>query len=434
MRITRITVLLLLLITGCSKEKTDAYLLELDKKKLAENINYDKIVFYKFAKIAVRSTAVQNTTMPEYQKFSKQTQSVLHTMKSIDANSKESISMVDALLMYKEYRSVKSFVKETDEDIFPTLADGFNVLYTGQKMPNGLLPNIDKTYFQNVEHAILSMAVLTTRDLGQPFALYECSKTQPELLDDGEIKTLLEFVRGFLFFSNNLYYLSEDGISRNIKWLDKNEDIPLPYTKAFFGWSRLSDEQTHTAFHGMNYLFRGFDRMRMEREIDEERSLEDFEAFLKDMNKLGLQNELVWGIESYLYLKREKPEKAIPALNKLKASPLFSDDEREAIGKTVDYVKERKSDAALKGVYDKTFMAKIATKYMFSILSKIDWEKLMREKGVPHTQEIFAGINKFKQLSNSVSSYTQPDTKEKGKKEITEKGNELLEKAKGFWK
>ncbi|PWS31903.1 short-chain dehydrogenase [Pedobacter paludis] len=429
-----IVFLSVILLSSCSREKTDKVLLELDQKKLEENINYDKIVFYKFAKIAVRSTAVEDTTIADYQKFSKQTQSVLRTMKSVNPNSKESISVIDALLMYKEYRSVKSFVKATDEDLFPPLSNGFIAMYTGSKSNTSIIPEISKAKFQNVEHAVLSMAVLTTRDLGQPFALYECSKTQPELLDDCEIKTLLEFVRGFLFFSNNLYYLSEDGISRNINWLNKNEDIPLPYTKAFFGWGNLSDAQTHTAFHGMNHLFRGLDRLRMERKIDEERSLEDFEDFLKDMDKLGLQNELVWAVESYLYLKKENPEKAIPALTKLKSSPLFSESEREVFEQTVGYVKDRKSDAALKGVYDKAFLGKVASKYMLSILSKVNWEKVMQDQGVPHTKEIFAGINKFKELSNSVSSYTQPSTIDKGKKEITKQGSELLEKAKGFWK
>ena len=421
-----------ILFSACSNEKTDEVLLALDKQKLEENINYDKIIFYKFAKIAVRSNAVLDTNMAEYQKFSSKTQNILATMQQLDTN-KKSISVVEALQLYSDYRKVKNLVKETDEDVFPGLIEGFNVLYGAPKIDLKTVDPKEKVRYQNIEHAILSMAVLTTRDLGQPFALYECSKTQPELLKDSEIKTLLEFVRGFLFFGNNLFYLSEDGLSRNIKWLDKNEKIPLPYTKAFFGWRNLSDEQTHTAFHGMNYLFRGFDRMRMERKIDEERSLEDFDLFVKDMNKLGLQNELVWIVDAYLNLKRENPEKAIPALEKLITSPLFSDNEREAIQKTIDYVKERESDAALKGVYDKAFMAKLVSKYMISVLAKIDWEKVMQENNVPHTKEIFAGINKFKVMSNSVSRYTQPSTIENGKNEITKKGSELLKKAKSVW-
>lgn len=421
-----------ILFSACSNEKTDEVLLALDKQKLEENINYDKIIFYKFAKIAVRSNAVLDTNMAEYQKFSSKTQNILATMHQLDTN-KKSISVVEALQLYSDYRKVKNLVKETDEDVFPGIIEGFNVLYGAPKIDLKTVDPKEKVRYQNIEHAILSMAVLTTRDLGQPFALYECSKTQPELLKDSEIKTLLEFVRGFLFFGNNLFYLSEDGLSRNIKWLDKNEKIPLPYTKAFFGWRNLSDEQTHTAFHGMNYLFRGFDRMRMERKIDEERSLEDFDLFVKDMNKLGLQNELVWIVDAYLNLKRENPEKAIPVLEKLKTSPLFSDNEREAIQQTIDYVKERESDEALKGVYDKAFMAKLVSKYMISVLAKIDWEKVMQENNVPHTKEIFAGINKFKVMSNSVSRNTQPSTIENGKNEITKKGSELLKKAKSVW-
>jgi len=423
---------LIVFLSGCNREKTDQALLELDKKKLEENINYDKICFYKFAKIAVRSAAVQDTTLPEYQKFNKQTQSVVKTLNTVKGNQNESISVIDALRIYQEYRSVKQFVKETDEDVFPLLTSGFIALRTDAKTPLPFFKNADQVYFQNIEHAILSMAVLATRDLGQPFALYECAKTQPELLEDCEVKTLLEFVRGFLFFSNNLFYLSEDGLSRNIKWLDKNENIPLPYTKAFFGWSRLNDQQTHLAFHSMNYLFRGFDRMRMERKIDEERSLDDFETFLTDMNRLGIQNELVWGITAYLYLKKAQPEKSIPALEKLSTSPLISNDQREALQQTIAYVKDRKSDKALTSVYDKAFIGKIATQYMVAVLAKIDWEKLMKQQGVPYAAEVFAGIDKFKALSNSVSGYTQPSTVEKGKKEIGKKGSELFEKARSL--
>ncbi|GGE61253.1 hypothetical protein EV200_10574 [Pedobacter psychrotolerans] len=428
--------LLLLICTiflwACSGDKTDEALLLLDKQKLDENINYDKIVFYKFIKIAIRSNAVLDTNMAEYQHFSRHTRSTLALMDKIDTNE-HSISVIEALKIYNNYRKVKAFVKETDEDIFPGLIQGLNVLHGAPKVDFKTISPAEKLRTQNIEHAILSMAVLTTRDLGQPFALYECSKTQPELLPDSEIKTLLEFVRGFLFFGNNLYYLSEDGLSRNIKWLDKNENIPLPYTKAFFGWRNLSDTQTHTAFHGMNYLFRGFDRMRMERKIDEERSLEDFEFFLTDMNKLGLQNELVWIIDAYLNLKRDYPEKAVLALEKLKKSPLFSETEHQAFQEIIDFANERKPDAALKGVYDKAFITKLVSKYMIATIAKINWEQVMRDNNVPHTKEIFAGVHKFRNISNAVSQYTESSTINNSKKEITKKGSELLNKAKNLW-
>jgi hypothetical protein len=210
----------ILFLVACSREKTDQVLLDLDKKRLTENINYEKITFYKFAKIAVRSTAVQDTTLPEYQKFCKQTKSILKTLNTVNGKGNKTISVVDALRIYKEYRSVKQLVKETDEDVFPLLTAGLITMKTGVKKTQPFFQDIDKAYYQNIEHAILSMAVLTTRDLGQPFALYECAKTQPELLDDCEVKTLLEFVRGFLFFSNNLFYLSEEAFHETLNgWI-----------------------------------------------------------------------------------------------------------------------------------------------------------------------------------------------------------------------
>ncbi|TDG35167.1 short-chain dehydrogenase [Pedobacter changchengzhani] len=419
-------------LAGCSKEKTDDVLLELDRVKLKENLNYDRILFYKFAKIALRANAVQDTTLKEYQLFSASSKNLLSNLNNVKVDSGQDISAIDALRMYQDYRNVKKFVKVTDEDIFPTLIESFNTLYGEKGTQNTLLSGESKVYNQNVEHAILSVATLAAKSFGPELALYECSKTQPENLKDSEEKTLLEFIRGFLFFSNNLLYLSEDGFSRNITWLEKNKQIPLPFTKAFFGWRNLSDKQANIGFHGMNCLFRGMDRLRMERKIDEERALNDFELFINDAHKLGLESELVWMVESYLYLKREKPELAVVPLGKLKNSPLLSNSEKEAIEKTIIYSKNRETGDKLNGVYDKAIISKIATKYMFSILAKIDWETLLREKGVPNTKEIFATLRKYDTIAKKVESYSESKILDDGKKTLEDKGRGLLEDAKNL--
>lgn len=426
-------ILVLLLLFGCNKEKTDTVLLELDKKQLAANINYDKVFFYKFVKIAVRASAVQDTLNENFQKFGKHLKIVAKCLSKADSGKKE-ISVMDAFLMYKDYLAVRSFVKETDEDIFPTFVEGIQNMNTGKKTPVPLLVNDKKIELQNMEHAALSMIVLATRDMGQPFALYECSKTQPELLPDHEVKTLLEFVRGFLFFSNRLYYLSEDGFNRNIHWLDKNETIPMPYTKAFFGWRNLNDKQTFTSFHSLNYLFRGFDRLMMERKIDQERALEDFEKFLLDTKKQGIENELTLSIEIYLNLKKGDKEKTILALTKLNKSTLLSGSEHAALEKTMVYVNEREPEDALSGVYDKFFLTKVATKYMLSVLAKIDWEKIMKQNKVAHTDEIFATIHQAERISKSVKGYTDAKTIDKGKAELKARSSELLDGAKNLFK
>ncbi|WP_238568321.1 hypothetical protein [Algibacter lectus] len=206
----------------------------------------------------------------------------------------------------------------------------------------------------------------------------------------------------------------------------------MPYTRALFQWGNLNNEQTHIGIHSLNHLFRGFDRLMMEREIDEKRALEDFEMFLKDTKKIGLDNEIVWSVESYLYLKNEDNEKAIAALTKLKTSKLLSSGDKERIDESIEYVKNRKPGKVLNGVYDKYFLSKIATKYMFSILAQVDWKKVMKEQNVPHTDEIFKTIDNLKVFLENMEKYSSTENLKQTGDEIKNTGKNLWNKAKAL--
>lgn len=404
-------------IAGCSSEQTDKLLLEKDRLALVKSLTSDKIIFWKFAKLGVRASAVKDTTMPEYRDHAKELRAVSGIIDKMGAG-KNNISLVDAALLYRDYSKIKSFVIKTDEDIFPPLLDGIQ-----PKVMPAHRSEADKVVLQNGEHAILSMLALAAKDLGMEISLYECSKTQPDKLPDSEMKTLLQFVRGLLFFTNKFYYLSEDEIGSNIKWLDKHEKVDLPYTRAFFKWGKFSNEQTHLAFHGLNHVFRGLDRLMMKREIDEERALDDFEIFLADAHKLGIQNETVWSIESFVYIKRGKNDQAIASLNKLKTSPLLTGGEQKSIVESIEYLNKREPDAKLNGVYDKFFIGKIATRQMLVVMAKIDWRKVLKENNITHTDKIFDTIDQFEVVNTELQKMADPES-------ILQKGNELKDKGK----
>lgn len=427
-----ILVLLLTLTISCSDDdKIDKQLLENDKKELVENLDSYKVATYKFGKILIRASAEKNTISPEFQSFKSDLDRIFNKVVKYDLEDPESLTVLDYISIYRDYKKMEDFIMETDEDIFPTLIDAFNVVYGDSiSRQREYLKGEEKIHIQNIEHSVLSAIVILSKDLGKEVSLYECSKTNPELLPDSEIKTLLQYIRGFLFFEKGLYYLSEDEISRNIDWLNNNKKVDLPYTRAMFQWGNLNNEQTHIGFHSLNHLFRGFDRLMMERKIDEKRALEDFEMFLKDAKEIGLDNEIVWSIETYLYLKNEDNEKAIAALTKLKTSKLLSSEEREKIDESIEYVKNRKPGEVLNSIYDKYFLSKIATKYMFSILSKIDWEKVLKEQNVPHTEEIFETIDIFKTLVENLEKYSSTEILKDTGEEIKNGGKSLWNKAK----
>ncbi len=423
----------LVLISCSSEEKTDAALLKLDKKKLEKSLDSYKIFPYKFGKIAIRSSVTKDTISEEYQKFKTTLDKISKRLMRHDLSNPDKLSVLDYLSIYRDYKKMENFIMKTDEDIFPTLVDALRVTYAdsiSRKLP--YVSGNNKKIVEGLEHAVLSAIVILSKDLGKEVSLYECSKTDLNVLPDSELKALLSYFRGFLFFEKKLYYLSEDEISRNIAWLDKNEGIDLPYTRAMFQWGNLSNEQTHIGFHALNHLFRGFDRLMMERDIDEKRALEDFEAFLKDANNIGLNNEITWSIETYLYLKTEEKEKAIASLEKLKTSTLLSTREKEKIEESITYLKDRETGKLLNGVYDKFFLSKIATKYMFSVLSKVDWQKLLKDNNVPHTDEMFVVIDNFKNFIENLSTYTSADGLKEAGKELKDKGKSLFDKAKGL--
>ncbi|MCT4665822.1 MAG: short-chain dehydrogenase [Flavobacteriales bacterium] len=415
------------------EEDSDQYLLEKDKKELAGSLKSDKILIYKFGKIAIRSSAVKDPLSDDLKDFQKDLQSVSEVMLDNEVDDLESLTVLDYLKMYRTYRSLKKFVIQTDEDIFPTLIESLNFVYGDSNLRSEpFMQGEERIQAQNIEHALLSIMVLFSKDLGKEVSLYECSKTNPESLPDSEIKGLLQFCRAFLFFEKGLFYLSEDEISRNINWLNENQKMDLRYTRMFFRWGHLNDETTYKKFHAINHLFRGMNRLMMEREIDDKRALEDFEVVINDAHALGVDNELIWGVETYFYLKNDEPEKAILAMSKLEKSKFFSQREKKHFRESIEYVKNRKSDDMLNGVFDKYFLSKVASKYLFSILAEVNWEKVLKDEKVPHVEKIFENKRRVEKIIQKIEKYSSAEGIEEKGEQIKQESKRIWEKAKGL--
>lgn len=421
----------LLLLLSCSSEpKTDNTLLEKDKQYLAESMDSYKVLMYRFGKIAIRSSALEEAPNPEFASFKSKLENVNKKLMKGDSIDWSGLSAMDYIGIYRDYRSMKEYIEKTDEDDFPTLGQVMEkkeAAKEGRKVV--LLSQAEKEYEQNLEHAFLSALVLFSRDLGKPIALYESHKTKPTGLPAGEEKALMQFFRGFLFFDKGLYYLSEDEVTQNINWLEANPKIPLPYAQQIFALGGAKG-QGHLGLHAFNYLFRGIDRLMMKREIDEERGLKDLEVFLADSKQLGMDNEAIWAIESYLYLKQEQPEKAIAALSKLKSSGMLSANEKKVIDESINYLQDRASGKVLNGVYDNYFLSKVVSKYMVSLLAKVDWQQLLKNKNIPHAEEIFKTVHSFKEFMTKMDDYASGEQLKEVGKGLQETGTHFWEKAK----
>jgi len=420
-------ILAIFMLFSCGQEKTREELLTDDKVKLSEAIDGYKVNKYKFLKICIRSFRLEDTTMTEFVKFKEETDATMNLLMNMDVE--ESVSVTDCIKLYRAYSRMSKVLEKTDEDVFPLAIESLALLYKDSaKQVAPLMKGEEKAFYQSVEHSVLS--ALTSINMGQDIALYEASKTNTQLLPKSEEKALLSYFRSLLFIQHGLYYLAEVELNSNIAWLESGKKVNLPVTRSFFDWGNLQNRQVYDGFHAMNYLVRGLDRLSMPREIDNELGLDDLEVFLTDAEKMNLQNELVWGIEAFFYLKRDQPDKAIVALKKMQTSQILSSDEQVVISKSITYLKNRETSNVLSSTYDKVFITKVALKYIFLTAEKVNWEKVLKDNNVPHAKDVIAMFNKMKVVNDKIELYTDEQIIDDVTEDLKEKGSELFDKAK----
>ncbi len=417
----------LLLLTACSSEKTDEELLEQDRITLNENLISGKVVPYKFVKLMVRGYASDDTTSTKFKAFKKDSDKLVYKILKLD--HADELSVKDYWAMYQIYDQMDEFVTQTDEDQFPVIVDAFRRFWDGTKSTH-YFKGKAKAEQEAREHAFMTILALASSNLGTEIALYECAETDIELLPDSELKSNLRFLRGLVFMQKGLYYLSENEYSKNLEWLKKNKNVDLTYTINSMQLGKFDKKQSHIAYRAMNHLYRGVDRLMMEREIDHERALEDFELVLKDCKKLKIDNEAVWAIDVYVQLEKGNTDKAIVSLNKLKNSKLLTADDKALIDESIEYLKKDDSETVLQEVYDNLFLMKIASSFTYNRLKQVNANKLLKNSKVPNASKIAQKTTILEKTVGQIDNFSNGETLHEATKKAGEEGENLLEEAK----
>ena len=152
--------------------------------------------------------------------------------------------------------------------------------------------------------------------------------------------------KGLVWIAEDFPYLSENELNQNQQWLDADGQA---YTYTFMS-SILpagSNKQVYHYVHGLNLTCRGLARIKMDRDDKKELALQDFEGFLADANAIGLNNELVWLVATYVALERNDNATALKNLRLLEKSPMFSEDDRKVIQASIAYLEAKKEGDAL---------------------------------------------------------------------------------------
>lgn len=419
------------LITACSSEKSDEELLEKDRETLQENLISGKVVPYKFVKLMFRGYASDDTTSASFKEFKSHSDDLVK--KVMRLNHADELSAKDYWAMYQLYDQMDEFVTRTDEDRFPVIVDAFRRYWNGTKSAH-FFKGKEKAEEESREHAFLTILALASQSLGTEIALYECAETDVNQLPDSELKADLRFLRGLVFMQKGLYYLSEKEYSDNLEWLKQNPSIDLSFTMNSMKLGHFSKEQSSIAFGTMNRLFRGVDRLMMEREKDEKRALEDFESVLNDCKKLKIDNELVWAIDTYVQLKKGNDAQAIASLKKLRKSSLLTDDDKALVDESIAYLKKDDAETVAKEFFDQVFLLKIAGSFMYNRLKDVDSNKLLQKGHVPNGAKIAEKTAVLENTVDQIDRFSNGETLHEAARKAGEEGKSIFDEAKDFFK
>ena len=420
-----------LLLCSCSffneqSSKTD--LIKKDRDALAERVNTFPALLYKYIKINTKISEIDSLRLSELKAEFPEIDQIIEVFASVGNLSnaeKDELSVMDYIRIFKAYKKAKEEVEAFDEDILPS--------YSEIQEPNSIFTDLEIKQQKVSEHVIFAIIGLIVRDLGTAPVFYELSMVGPEQLPNDEFKATFLILRNFMLYEKGLYYLSEHELTQNINWIEDNPDAHFNSALNAYGLTNTElGSKMRAQILIFNYLLRGLDRLKMDNKTSEMQAMKDFEMIINTASEYGIDNEIIQAIKVFFYLKNEDSENAIVALNKLKESKVLSKKEKESINEAISFLKDRKTDRAFNGVFDKVFLSRIIASYMYAHAKEIDWKKVMRDNDIKIPTIIEEQAKTLNHLLKNINKFNADKTLEEAQKDLKDTSLNLWEKSKSI--
>ena len=397
------------LISACANtELTDEELLEKDKAELQSGLDSESVTLYKFIKMVLRSSDDPDFAK-HVGKHGKDFRLMTRMFKKMEANKE--LSANDCWKITTSLKDVRKYVKSTDEDIFPTLLEAIQL----QKKKNvRLLSGKAKDVQDSEAHVLMCLFSRFGGGFGKSEILYECSEIETDDFTDSENKTYLQFFKGYIFYENGLMYLSEQEFTRNIEWISSS-NANYQSLGQLFGRNHFSKKQSKDFVLAFNYLMRGIVRMSMEREIDQERSLDDLGKFVELTKDIVEFKDVRLIVQAYIHVKKGENDKAIATLKILQASSTFDASEKEYIGKVISALEAGQS--AEDSGFGPQFIGEMTSGTLNSKLEKVNWKKEAKKHHMTYLNSAYESMERIESGMDKVkngASGTGKSLKEKG--------------------
>ena len=390
--------------------------LEKDISEHEDTLNSIFVTYWKGAKISIRSLPITEDTkeinFSEIKKEQAQRLGLGPYLSNIydwefllknQPASIDPISFSEILAFSKEVYDMQDNIEQLDEDDYPAFME---VVAHGSRVTTGEILVYPKPWSNSYDHWGFALVMEAQPTFGS-WKTYELDKVNIDDFSTTDLRVFTAMHKGFDNLRNQWFFLADQSFTHSINELNRG-DISLNETTKFFAEAHLIDgftveEQLQLLLRGASYLMRGWARHQSDDADLMKQASADIEEALTDFNRLGIDNELVWLAESYVYIKNEEPNKAITSLDKLSNSRLMSKNEIALIEETKNHLQDRDPEKALNFLTDKVFMYKLGSSYAYSYAQEIRWANILKEsefgrKILKRFNDLEEAINKAKEF------------------------------------
>lgn len=390
--------------------------IEKERKARQKLLDGNIVLLYKAIKISLRAQALpamKTVKNGSYEKVeypdsvNKLLDSLQHSFSKIldlvledEQDKQKEISIKDFYQIVKDIFKLRKVLQSKDEDDYPGMLEQLFILnnnnYTPEQQEKRL--KIFRKYLSLSHEHLFFAAITLPHPATTKLAVYEVSKVKKAELADPVTQLSYHQISAWVYLWHDWLYLSEESSTEAIELMENSRDQLIEIFKLYNIQSvyRKNPEQFLLLLKGVTHLMRGLARYQMDEKNKHQQAIQDFEVFIETSEKIGMDNEIVWLMASFVYSSQGKKAKAISYLDKLVKSANLTQKEKKVILDIKAYISKRDSESKLNFVFDKVFVVKLVLKLLYSEFKNSEYYKnLTKEPAFQKAIELQEKINEL---------------------------------------
>jgi hypothetical protein len=408
--------IMMFVLTGCGLFDTEIGI-EKDRAEQKKILDGFFVSYWRGAKISLRSLPLDaETETIDFEEIKRQQQERLHLGKHLsrifdwrnilqgaEQEEKRSLSATEYIELAQEVYAMADTIEKQDEDTYPTFIE---ILHHGSRILRTDPIEIPQNWNSSMEHWLFALVMESRFGLGS-WKTYELDRVHPKDMATSDYRLAARLHKGIEHMRSQWYYLADEEFSQAIVELNGsnvtlNENVEKLLAEHDLNGLAAKDQFKLLA-SASTYLLRGFARHQSDDADLQSKAMQDVSNAVKSFKDLGVDNEIVWIAEGYLYIKNDEKDRALSSLNKLKTTPYMGVKEKKLIAEVEEHVKNRDPDKALNYLTDRVIMYKMGMGYLMSYAEEIQWMQLLEK--TEYGQMILKRLSELEQTLNNINKY-----------------------------